>query len=160
MVFAQVRVDAAVFLTASLEYLVAEVLELAGNCTRYVLFGLVELNRIFIIQTLPTNCLLSRTFLGCFLCRYMKKKRITPRHIQVKHERVPQMKIVNMLSRILSLFVIITPQVNTQMTFLHDAELGELTKGVIVPEGGVKPNILKVSGVKAGIRKDAPVCCT
>ena len=88
----------------------------------------------------------------------MKKKRITPRHIQVKHERVPQ--IVNMLSRILSLFVIITPQVNTQMTFLHDAELGELTKGVIVPEGGVKPNILKVSGAKAGIRKDAPVCCT
>ena len=31
------------------------------------------------------------------------------------------------------------------MTFLHDAELGDLTKGVIVPEGGVKPNILKVS---------------
>ena len=90
----------------------------------------------------------------------MKKKRITPHHIQVKHERVPQMKLVNMLSRILSLFVIITPQVDTQLTFLHDAELGELTKGVIVPEGGVKPNILKVSGAKAGIRKDAPVCCT
>ena len=90
----------------------------------------------------------------------MKKKRITPRHIQVKHERVPQMKLVNMLSRILSLFVIITPQVDTQLTFLHDAELGELTKGVIVPEGGVKPNILKVSGAKAGIRKDATVCCT
>ena len=32
------------------------------------------------------------------------------------------------------------------MTFLHDSELGELTKGAIVPEGGVKPNILKVSG--------------
>ena len=46
------------------------------------------------------------------------------------------------------------------MTFLHDAELGELTKGVIVPEGGVKPNILKVSGAEAGIRKDATVCCT
>ena len=87
----------------------------------------------------------------------MKKKRITPHHIQVKHERVPQMKLVNMLSRILSLFVIITLQVDTQLTFLHDAELGELTKGVIVPEGGVKPNILKVSGAKAGIRKDAGV---
>ena len=34
------------------------------------------------------------------------------------------------------------------MTFLHDAELGDLTKGVIVPEGGVKPNILKVSRSK------------
>ena len=32
-----------------------------------------------------------------------------------------------------------------QMTFLHDSELGELTKGVIVPEGGVKPYIHKVS---------------
>ena len=31
------------------------------------------------------------------------------------------------------------------MTFLHDSELGELTKGVIVPEGGVKPHIHKVS---------------
>ena len=30
------------------------------------------------------------------------------------------------------------------MTFLHDSELGELTKGVIVPEGGVKPHIHKV----------------
>ena len=77
----RVRVDAAVYLTATLEYLVAEVLELAGNCAKY-----------------------------------MKKKRITPRHIQ--------------------------------MTFLHDSELGELTKGVIVPEGGVKPNnIQKVSGI-------------
>ena len=34
-----------------------------------------------------------------------------------------------------------------QMTFLHDSELGELTKGVIVPEGGVKPNILKASEI-------------
>ena len=30
------------------------------------------------------------------------------------------------------------------MTFLHDSEFGELTKGVIVPEGGVKPHIHKV----------------
>jgi len=72
----RVRDDAAVYLAATLEYLVAEVLELAGNCSKY-----------------------------------MKRKRVTPHHIQ--------------------------------MTFLHDSELGELTKGVIVPEGGVKPNILK-----------------
>jgi len=72
----RVRVDAAVYLAATLEYLVAEVLELAGNCSKY-----------------------------------MKRKRVTPQHIQ--------------------------------MTFLHDSELGELTKGVIVPEGGVKLNILK-----------------
>jgi len=72
----RVRVDAAVYLAASLEYCVAEVLELAGNCSKY-----------------------------------MKRKRVTPHHIQ--------------------------------MTFLHDAELGELTKGVIVPEGGVKPSIQK-----------------
>ena len=36
---------------------------------------------------------------------------------------------------------------HAQITFLHDLELGELTKGVIVPEGGVKPYILKVSWV-------------
>jgi len=72
----RVRVEAAVYLAATLEYLVAEVLELAGNCSKH-----------------------------------MKRKRVSPRHIQ--------------------------------MTFLHDSELGELTKGVIVPEGGVKPNILK-----------------
>merc|ERR1712055_1009396 len=72
----RVRVDAAVYLAATLEYLVAEVLELAGNCSKY-----------------------------------MKRKRIIPRHIQ--------------------------------MTFLHDSELGELTKGAIVPEGGVKPHIHK-----------------
>ena len=38
------------------------------------------------------------------------------------------------------------------MTFLHDSELGELTKGAIVPEGGVKPNILKVSGIYQALR--------
>jgi len=69
----RVRVNAAVYLAATLEYLVAEVLELAGNCARY-----------------------------------FKKKRVTPRHIQ--------------------------------LTLLHDLELKELTKGVIVPEGGVKEN--------------------
>ena len=31
------------------------------------------------------------------------------------------------------------------MTFLHDPELGELTKGVMVPEGGVKSHIHKQS---------------
>merc|ERR1719268_333692 len=72
----KVRVEAAVVMSATLEYLVAEVLELAGNCSKY-----------------------------------MKKRRIIPHHIQ--------------------------------MTFLHDSELGDLTKGVIVPEGGVKPHIHK-----------------
>jgi len=72
----KVRVEAAVVMSATLEYLVAEVLELAGNCSKF-----------------------------------MKKRRIIPHHIQ--------------------------------MTFLHDSELGELTKGVIVPEGGVKPHIHK-----------------
>jgi len=72
----KVRVEAAVVMSATLEYLVAEVLELAGNCSKY-----------------------------------MKKRRIIPHHIQ--------------------------------MTFLHDSELSELTKGVIVPEGGVKPHIHK-----------------
>jgi len=72
----KVRVEAAVVMSATLEYLVAEVLELAGNCSKF-----------------------------------MKKRRIIPHHIQ--------------------------------MTFLHDSELGELTKGVIVPEGGVKPYIHK-----------------
>merc|ERR1719500_2325707 len=69
----RVRVNASVYMAATLEYLVAEVLELAGNCARY-----------------------------------FKKKRVTPRHIQ--------------------------------LTLLHDLELKELTKGVIVPEGGVKEN--------------------
>merc|ERR1719494_1244128 len=69
----RVRVNAAVYMAATLEYLVAEVLELAGNCARFY-----------------------------------QKKRVTPRHIQ--------------------------------LTLIHDLELGELTKGVIVPEGGVKEN--------------------
>merc|ERR1719320_491129 len=73
----KVRVEAAVVMSATIEYLVAEVLELAGNCSKY-----------------------------------MKKRRIIPHHIQ--------------------------------LTFLHDSELGELTKGVIVPEGGVKSHIHKV----------------
>merc|ERR1719495_1625453 len=72
----KVRVEAAVVMSATLEYLVAEVLELAGNCSKF-----------------------------------MKKRRIIPHHIQ--------------------------------MTFLHDSEFGELTKGAIVPEGGVKPHIHK-----------------
>merc|ERR1719494_1625980 len=63
----------AVYMAATLEYLVAEVLELAGNCARFY-----------------------------------QKKRLTPRHIQ--------------------------------LTLIHDMELRELTKGAIVPEGGVKEN--------------------
>merc|ERR1719494_368929 len=69
----RVRVNAAVYMAATLEYLVAEVLELAGNCARFY-----------------------------------HKKRVTPRHIQ--------------------------------LTLIHDLELRELTKGAIVPEGGVKEN--------------------
>jgi len=72
----KVRVNTAVFLSATLEWLVAEVLDLAGNCSKY-----------------------------------MKKRIITPHHIQ--------------------------------LTFLYDLELCELTKGVIVPEGGVKAHIHK-----------------
>lgn len=65
---------AGVYMAAVLEYLVAEVLELAGNCARY-----------------------------------FRKHRIFPRCIQ--------------------------------LTLLHDKELFSLTKGAIVPQGGVKPFI-------------------
>jgi len=76
MPVSKVRVKAAVFLSATLEWLVAEVLDLAGNCSEY-----------------------------------MKKRSIITHHIQ--------------------------------LTFLYDSELAELTKGVIVPEGGVKAHIHK-----------------
>merc|ERR550519_1619083 len=69
-----IRVTAAIYLTAVLEYLVAEVLELSGNCARYY-----------------------------------NKRRIFPRCIL--------------------------------LTLRHDAELDQLTKGAIVPQGGVKPFI-------------------
>merc|ERR1712098_226024 len=65
---------AGVYMAAVLEYLVAEILELAGNCARY-----------------------------------FRKQRIFPRCIQ--------------------------------LTLLHDKELFQLTRGAIVPQGGVKPFI-------------------
>jgi len=64
----------AVYLAAVLEYMLAEILELAGNCARF-----------------------------------FRKKRITPRCVQ--------------------------------LSLLHDKELDQLTKGVIVPGGGVRPYI-------------------
>jgi len=70
----RVGVTGAVYLAAVLEYLVAEVLELAGNCATF-----------------------------------FKKRRVTPRCIQ--------------------------------LSLLSDKELAILTKGTIVPEGGVKPHI-------------------
>merc|ERR1719481_735604 len=72
-----------VYLAAVLEYLVAEVLELAGNCATF-----------------------------------FKKKRVTPRCIQ--------------------------------LSLLHDKELAILTKGTIVPEGGVKPHIHPILLPKSG----------
>jgi len=69
-----IGVTAAVYLTAVLEYLVAEVLELSGNCAKYY-----------------------------------NKRRVFPRCIL--------------------------------LTLRHDTELDQLTKGAIVPQGGVKPFI-------------------
>jgi len=70
----RVGVTGAVYLASVLEYLVAEVLELAGNCARFY-----------------------------------KKKRVTPRCIQ--------------------------------LSLLHDKELADLTRGVVIPDGGVKQYI-------------------
>jgi len=70
----RVGVTGGVYLAAVLEYLVAEVLELAGNCARF-----------------------------------FRKKRVFPRCIQ--------------------------------LALLHDKELDQLTRGVIVPQGGVRPYI-------------------
>jgi len=70
----RVGVTGAVYLASVLEYLVAEVLELAGNCARFY-----------------------------------KKKRVSPRCIQ--------------------------------LSLLHDKELAQLTKGVVIPDGGVRPYI-------------------
>lgn len=70
----RVGLTSGVYMAAVLEYLVAEVLELAGNCARY-----------------------------------FRKHRIFPRCIQ--------------------------------LTLLHDKELFQLTRGAIVPQGGVKPFI-------------------
>jgi len=69
-----IGVTSAVYLTAVLEYLVAEVLELSGNCAKYY-----------------------------------NKRRVFPRCIL--------------------------------LTLRHDTELDQLTKGAIVPQGGVKPFI-------------------
>jgi len=70
----RIGLTAAVYMASVLEYLVAEVLELAGNCARY-----------------------------------FRKQRVFPRCIQ--------------------------------LTLLHDKELFQLTRGAIVPQGGVKPFI-------------------
>jgi len=70
----RVGLTASVYMASVLEYLAAEVLELAGNCARY-----------------------------------FKKQRVFPRCIQ--------------------------------LTLLHDKELYQLTRGAIVPQGGVKPFI-------------------
>ena len=66
----QVRVEAAVVLSATIEYLVAEVLELAGNCSKYD-------------QNQPLNSILLCLSSMMCLSRYMKKRRIIPHHIQV-----------------------------------------------------------------------------
>jgi len=83
----RVGVTAAVYLASVLEYLVAEVLELAGNCARFY-----------------------------------KKKRVTPRCIQ--------------------------------LSLLHDQELALLTRGVVIPDGGVKPYIHPVLMKKGTVEED------
>jgi len=82
----RVGVTGAVYLASVLEYLVAEVLELAGNCARFY-----------------------------------KKKRVTPRCIQ--------------------------------LSLLHDKELAMLTRGVVIPDGGVKPYIHPVLMKKGSVEE-------
>jgi len=82
----RVGVTGAVYLASVLEYLVAEVLELAGNCARFY-----------------------------------KKKRVSPRCIQ--------------------------------LSLLHDQELAMLTRGVVIPDGGVKPYIHPVLMKKGSVEE-------
>jgi len=83
----RVGVTGAVYLASVLEYLVAEVLELAGNCARFY-----------------------------------KKKRVSPRCIQ--------------------------------LSLLHDKELAMLTRGVVIPDGGVKPYIHPVLMKKGSVEEE------